>query len=67
MALLDNQDLTVTLKLNLDIPQETLHLACNILGLYLSQNKNKTLIAQKDINGEVKVYIDTIPNNPYNR
>lgn len=67
MALLDKQDLTLTLKLNLDIPEETLHLACNILGLYLSQNENKTLIAQKDINGEVKVYIDTIQSNPYNR
>lgn len=62
MALLNQQDLTVTIKLNLDIPQETIHLACNILGLYLSQNADKTLKIDRDINKEVKVYIDTIQN-----
>lgn len=62
MALINKQDLTVSINLNLDIPQETLHLACNILGLYLSQNENKTLKIDKDINNEIKVYIDTIPN-----
>ena len=62
MALINKQDLTVSIHLNLDIPEETLHLACNVLALYLSQNEDKTLKIDKDINNEIKVYIDTIQN-----
>lgn len=41
--ILKDNELTVDIKLNLNIPKETLILACNILGLYLSQNENTNL------------------------
>lgn len=52
--ILKDNELTVDIKLNLNIPKETLTLACNILGLYLSQNENTNLLVDRR-NGTVTV------------